>query len=87
MTIKRQATRSVDRVVYPVSFCARSWQAMETLRSRMEALTGITYSHSVISRALALQAQRPSTAHREQELMELCRYCASKRKKKEESNQ
>ena len=85
MPIKRQATRPVDRVVYPFSFCARSWQAMNTIRERVEALTGVTYSHSVISRALALQAEQPSTSHQEQEILELCRKCASKRKKKESS--
>lgn len=81
MTIKRQATRPVDRVVYPVSFCRYSWRAMNLVRNQMEALTGVTYSHSVISRALALRASEQSSNQEYQDLVRLCRYCASKGKR------
>ena len=86
MTERRQVSQRGQRVVYPVSFCRRSYQAMKTLQEHIETTTGIQYSLSVITRALGLMAVHTVDTHPSGHFAQLCRECASKGRRKRGSS-
>lgn len=83
MSITKTVRQHRDRVVYPVSYCPKTYEAMRSLQERLRDSSGIQYSISVIARSLGLLAVRDADTSADGELLALCRHCGSKGKKTE----
>lgn len=82
MTEIRHSKRRPGRVVYPTSYCPQSFHAMKTIQTGIQSSCGITFSISVIARALGLMTAQGIPTTDPQELLSFCRHCASRRKKR-----
>tara|TARA_R110001583_G_C5664731_1_gene409942 strand:+ start:3155 stop:3427 length:273 start_codon:yes stop_codon:yes gene_type:complete len=72
--------QGVGRVTYPVNYCQQSFQAMKTIQERLDNAGGITFSLSVIARALGLMTVQGIPTTDAQELLAFCKRCASRSK-------
>lgn len=81
MTTKRHVRRLPGQTVYPVSFCPKTYEALRDAQKAIEKAEGITYSLSVILRAMALRGAERGDFQTDQRLRELCQWCASKSKR------
>ncbi|VVT19918.1 conserved hypothetical protein [Marinobacter salarius] len=82
MTEIRHSQRRAGRVVYPTSYCPQSFQAMKVIQERMKNACDITFSLSVIARALGLMTAQGVPTADPDELVAFCKECASKSKKR-----
>lgn len=82
MTEIRHSKRRPGRVVYPVSFCPQSFHAMKTIQTTIQSGYGITFSLSVIARALGLMTAQGVPTTDPEELLSFCRHCASRSRKR-----
>ncbi len=80
MTKKRYVRRLPGQTVYPVSFCPRTYGALRDGQEAIERAEGVTYSLSVIVRAMALRSEERGDFDGDPRLLELCHWCASKGK-------
>ena len=81
MTEIRHSKRRPGRVVYPVSFCPQSFHAMKSIQTAIQNGHGITFSLSVIARALGLMTAQGLPTTDPDELLGFCRHCASRGRK------
>jgi len=83
MTKVQHVRQSAGRVVYPVNYCPQSFRAMKTVQQHIDGICNITFSLSVIARALGLMTAQgiPSTDF--EELLAFCKQCASKSKNRD----
>lgn len=82
MTETRHSKRRPGRVVYPVSYCPQSFHAMKTIQANIERGCSITFSLSVIARALGLMTAQGIPTTDPEELLSFCRHCASRSRKR-----